>query len=150
MSRNVVRAFQTSTAAAIQYIGADMMQITSINGPNGARWLQSTRNICDAVERADPRIVFADIQGAKAHISSKDRTDLEEVITVGLQTQGGLRVGTLHVHLNGSFKFFPSRAGREGGFGTRLAQANIPGYLAGEDDPWDKTSPAKGGAPGSA
>ncbi|PWY95975.1 hypothetical protein BO94DRAFT_620324 [Aspergillus sclerotioniger CBS 115572] len=101
MSRNVIRGFQTSTAAAIQQIGAELMQ--------------------------NPRIVAADIQGAKAHISSKDTSDPEEVITVGLQTQGGLRVGTLHIHLSGSFKFFASRAG----------------YLAGEDDPWAKASPAK-------
>ncbi|OOF97572.1 hypothetical protein ASPCADRAFT_129252 [Aspergillus carbonarius ITEM 5010] len=143
MSRNVIRAFQTSSAAAIQQIGAELALVGNINGPNGARWLESTRNVCDAVERADPRIVTADIQGAKAHISSKDKSDLEEVITVGLQTRGGLRIGTLHVHLNGSFKFFASRAGREGGYGTTIAQANIPGYLAGEDDPWDKASAEK-------
>ncbi|GLA41061.1 hypothetical protein AnigIFM63309_008905 [Aspergillus niger] len=142
MSRNIIRSFQTSTAAAIQHIGAELSQVSSLNGPDGERWTDSTRNVCEAVERADPRIAVADIQGAKAHVSSKDRSDPEQVITVGLKTQGGVRVGTLHVHLGGSFKFFPSRAGREGGYDHKIAQANIPGYLAGDNDPWEKVSPA--------
>ncbi|PYI11026.1 hypothetical protein BO78DRAFT_161085 [Aspergillus sclerotiicarbonarius CBS 121057] len=142
MSRNIVRAFQTSSAAYIRHIGASLDQVTNINGPDGLDWSKTTQNVCDAVEKADNRIVIADIQGAKAHVSSKDRTDLEQVITVGLQTDAGLRVGTLHIHLNGSFKFFASRAGREGGYGTKIAQAGIPGYIAGGDDPRDKASPA--------
>ncbi|GKZ23614.1 hypothetical protein AbraIFM66951_009889 [Aspergillus brasiliensis] len=142
MSRNIIRSFQTSSAAAIQHIGAELSQLRSLNGPDGERWSVSTRTVCEAVERADPRITVADIQGAKAHLSSKDRSDPEQVITVGLKTQGGVRVGTLHVHLSGSFKFFPSRAGREGGYDHNIAQANIPGYLAGDNDPWEKASPA--------
>ena len=62
---------------------------------------------------------------------------------MGLKTDTGLRVGTLHIHLNGTFKFFASRAGKEGGYGAKIAQANIPGYIAGGEDPWDKASAEK-------
>lgn len=68
-------------------------------------------------------------RGSKAHFSSKDRDDKQEVITVGLQTNAGTRIGSLHVHLSGTFKFFPSRAGREGGYYKNIAQANIPGHI---------------------
>lgn len=55
---------------------------------------------------ADPRIITADIQGAMAHKSSKDKDDLQEVITVGLQTKSGTRVGSVHLHVDGTWKFF--------------------------------------------
>ncbi|RAK93355.1 hypothetical protein BO79DRAFT_284013 [Aspergillus costaricaensis CBS 115574] len=154
MSRNIIRTFQTSSAAAIQHIGAELAQVRSLNGANGNRWTELDANgsqnhfcgylVSDLVPllshcRSQTKI---SCRGAKAHVSSKDRSDPEQVITVGLKTQGGVRVGTLHVHLSGSFKSFPSRAGREGGYDHKIAQANIPGYLAGENDPWEKASPA--------
>lgn len=41
-----------------------------------------------------------------AHKSSKDKDDLQEVITVGLQTKSGTRVGSVHLHVDGTWKFF--------------------------------------------
>ncbi|KAK2810199.1 hypothetical protein FQN50_003169 [Emmonsiellopsis sp. PD_5] len=72
--------------------------------------------------------------GSYAHLSSKDRSDKQKVITVGLQTHAGTRVGSLHVHIDGTFKFFPSRAGKDGGYGANIAAAAIPGYISCEDE----------------
>lgn len=68
-----------------------------------------------------------------AHISSKDKDDPKEVITVGLQTKSGTRVGSVHLHVDGTWKFFPSRAGREGGYAANIQKANLPGYIPTEN-----------------
>ncbi|PYH93056.1 hypothetical protein BO71DRAFT_328622 [Aspergillus ellipticus CBS 707.79] len=81
------------------------------------------------IAQKDPRITIANIQGARAHYSSKDRSDNEKVITVGLATASGTRIGSVHVHMDGSSKFFPSRAGREGGYDTNIARARIEGHM---------------------
>lgn len=73
-------------------------------------------------------------RGSKAHLSSKDRSDKQNVLTVGLQTHKGTRVGSVHIHADGTFKFLASRVGREGGYSATIAQANIPGYIAGDND----------------
>ncbi|KAE8139208.1 hypothetical protein BDV38DRAFT_281373 [Aspergillus pseudotamarii] len=130
MSRNVVRGFQSASATLIRYAGSPLEELVASNGSDGPTWSQATDTVCNAVERADPRVTVADIQGSRAHESSKDRDDKEKVITVGLQTNSGTRIGSLHVHLDGTFKFFASRAGREGGYAEKIAQANIPGYIS--------------------
>lgn len=70
-----------------------------------------------------------------AHKSSKDKDDTQDVITVGLQTKSGTRIGAVHIHLDGSWKFFASRAGREGGYAANIQKANLPGYIASEKSP---------------
>lgn len=67
-----------------------------------------------------------------AHLSSKDRNDPNDVITMGVQTQSGTRVGTVHVHVDGTWKFFASRIGRDGGYAANIQKANIPGFIAPE------------------
>lgn len=52
---------------------------------------------------------------------------------MGLQTDSGTRVGSIHVHLDGTWKFFASRAGKEGGFAANIHKANIPGYIPTEN-----------------
>ncbi|KAE8400350.1 hypothetical protein BDV37DRAFT_209628 [Aspergillus pseudonomiae] len=130
MSRNITRGFQTASSTFIRYAGSQLEELVTTNGPDGPAWSHMTDTVCHEIEKADSRITVADIQGSRAHKSSKDREDKENVITVGLQTNSGTRIGSLHVHLNGTFKFFASRAGREGGYADKIAQANIPGYIS--------------------
>ncbi|KAH1722133.1 hypothetical protein KXX60_008495 [Aspergillus fumigatus] len=66
MSRNFTRSLQTTGRTLIQLIGSPLDDIVARNGANGTR-------------------------GAMAHKSSKDKDDLQEVITVGLQTKSGTR-----------------------------------------------------------
>ncbi|PGH07919.1 hypothetical protein AJ79_06127 [Helicocarpus griseus UAMH5409] len=86
------------------------------------------------VEKADPRIKAANIQGSRAHPSSKDRDDKQDSITVGLETHSGTRIGSLHIHLDGTFKFFPSRAGRQGGYDANIVRAGIKGFMPLQND----------------
>ncbi|GIK07237.1 hypothetical protein Aspvir_002895 [Aspergillus viridinutans] len=130
MSRNITRGFQSASKTLIRYAGASLEDLVASNGADGPEWSGSTNSICNAIEKADARITVADIQGSKAHPSSKDREDKQQVITVGLHTNAGTRIGSLHVHQDGTFKFFPSRAGRQGGYADNIARANIPGYTS--------------------
>ncbi|KAH2288675.1 hypothetical protein KXW29_001840 [Aspergillus fumigatus] len=66
MSRNFTRSLQTTGRTLIQLIGSPLDDIVARNGANGTR-------------------------SAMAHKSSKDKDDLQEVITVGLQTKSGTR-----------------------------------------------------------
>lgn len=51
-------------------------------------------------------------RGAKAHESSRDESDEQKVITVGFYSARGTRVESGHAHEDGTFKHWPSRAGR--------------------------------------
>lgn len=50
------------------------------------------------------------------------------MVTAGVHTVN-TRVGTLHVHGDGTFKFFPSRDGRNGKFDVNIREAQIAGYI---------------------
>ncbi|EFR04872.1 hypothetical protein MGYG_07875 [Nannizzia gypsea CBS 118893] len=140
MGHNIARVFQTSSRALLRYVGVPieelvvsngtaMAQQWHSNGTDGGQWSAVTDSVCNEIEKADPRIVAANIQGSRAHVSSKDRSDNQNVITVGLETHTGTRIGSLHVHLDGTFKFFPSSAGKEGGYGSKIASAGIKGFI---------------------
>ena len=51
------------------------------------------------------------------------------VITIGLATTAGMQIGSVHVHVNGTFKFFPSLAGRQGGYDANIARAQIEVHI---------------------
>ncbi|KAF9885148.1 hypothetical protein FE257_000674 [Aspergillus nanangensis] len=53
-----------------------------------------------------------EIQGAKAHKSSKDPSDLDDVLTIAFYSQNGTRLLSGHVHENGTYKLAESRAGK--------------------------------------
>lgn len=55
--------------------------------------------------RQDPRIKQASIQGTELHRSHKDPTDPQDVISIKFFDEDGKRVGTGHVHEDGTSKF---------------------------------------------
>ncbi|MCJ1399439.1 hypothetical protein MMC11_002641 [Xylographa trunciseda] len=67
-------------------------------------------------ERKYPRIKKAEIKGSTPHLSHDDPSDKEEVITVEVQSTKGTRLGTCHVHQDGTGKLLPAR-----GFKKELA-----------------------------
>ncbi|KAE8157068.1 hypothetical protein BDV40DRAFT_305494 [Aspergillus tamarii] len=129
MSRNIARRFQTASSSMIHYLGTPVDEILTSNGESGSQWQSSTTTTCDLIEKAEPRITQAELQGSVAHFSSKDRGDRQKVLTVGLKTSNGTQVGAIHVHVDGTWKLFPNRAGREGGYAANIHKANIPGYI---------------------
>ncbi|KAI3015120.1 Transcription factor S-II (TFIIS), central domain family protein [Aspergillus niger] len=130
MSRAFVRGIQTTTRTLMQFAGGVRpSDLISQNGGHGPEWEMAARIVTQAIEKADPRISVTNIQGARAHFSSKDRADKQMVITIGLSTASGTRVGSVHVHMDGSFKFFPSRIGKEGGYDANISRARIAGHI---------------------
>ncbi|EQL29134.1 hypothetical protein BDBG_03990 [Blastomyces gilchristii SLH14081] len=125
MNRVAARGLHATAQRVLQYSGSvNLGDVISTNA-DGAEWSDSVDSGCNMIEKADPRIKQAHIQGARAHRSSKDRNDSKDVITVALLTATGTRVGSAHFHLDGSFKFFPSRAGKLGGFADNLQKAGL-------------------------
>lgn len=55
-------------------------------------------------------------------------------VTLGLLTAAGTRIGSVHIHLDGTFKFFASRAGRQGGYAANIVKAGIEGFIAEVDE----------------
>jgi hypothetical protein len=56
-------------------------------------------------------------RGAKAHKSSNDPTDPEDVITIAFYSQRGTRFLSGHVHERGTYNLTESRAGKGKGKG---------------------------------
>ncbi|KAJ6125383.1 hypothetical protein N7471_012700 [Penicillium samsonianum] len=68
----------------------------------------------------DPRIAQASVQGTELHDSHKDPTDPKKVISIQFLDADGKRVGTGHLHEDGTSKFRykqkPPSESRSGGF----------------------------------
>ncbi|RMZ85148.1 hypothetical protein DV738_g264, partial [Chaetothyriales sp. CBS 135597] len=60
---------------------------------------------CKEQEARDPRIKQARIQGTKLHPSHTDPTDPKEVLSIQFLDAEGQRVGTGHLHADGTAKF---------------------------------------------
>ncbi|EER27199.1 hypothetical protein CPC735_025350 [Coccidioides posadasii C735 delta SOWgp] len=125
------RAFSTSAYRSITFRGSGFEAMLHQNGPDGGHWQSMVKRITDDIEKADPRIKVADIQGGRAHKSSNDPKDPFPVITVGLLTTENSkdRIGSIHVHFDGTFKFFPSRKGDLGKYLEQIRKAGIPGFI---------------------
>ncbi|EER44634.1 predicted protein [Histoplasma capsulatum var. duboisii H88] len=117
MAYALKRGFQSSARLMIQKTGS-FGDIKIVNGANGLILEQSVLSQCDAIEAADPRVVRVTFQGGKLHVSHKDPTETEEVITAGLFTEKGTQVGSVYFHLASKPKLFPNRLGEELGFST--------------------------------
>lgn len=75
---------------------------------------------CKEQEARDPRIKQASVQGTELHQSHKDPTDPQKVISIQFLDAEGKRVGTGHLHEDGTSKFRykqkPPSESRSGGF----------------------------------
>ncbi|PYH97140.1 hypothetical protein BO71DRAFT_481424 [Aspergillus ellipticus CBS 707.79] len=125
MSRNFARGIQSTARTLISYVSSNPSDIVAMNGAQGPDFGLATTTILSAIEKADPRITNAQIQ---------DRNDAQNVITVGLLTATGTRVATVHIHRDGTFKFWASRWGKEKGIEQNISRACIPGHLPSSDD----------------
>ncbi|OJD10174.1 hypothetical protein AJ78_08704 [Emergomyces pasteurianus Ep9510] len=142
------RAFGTSAYRSMTLRGSGFEAMLHQNGPDGGHWQLMVKRITDDIEKADPRIKVADIQGARAHKSSNDPKDPFPVITIGLLTTENSkdRIGSIHVHFDGTFKFFPSRKGDLGKYLEQIRKAGIPGFIdtIPEEIERETTNPATG------
>lgn len=79
-------------------------------------------------------IINVSFTGGRAHQSHKDPSDKQDVVTVGLLTTKGTSVGSIHVHLDGTWKYFPSRLGKQNGFAENIRKAGIMGFIAEKEE----------------
>ncbi|EFW13403.1 hypothetical protein D8B26_000007 [Coccidioides posadasii str. Silveira] len=67
--------------------------------------------------------------GGRAHKSHNDPKDPVLVLSFHLETIKGTRVGGVHMHLDGTWKFFPSLNGKRLGVDQVLNKAGIKGLI---------------------
>ncbi|GFN20294.1 U4/U6 small nuclear ribonucleoprotein PRP4 [Aspergillus tubingensis] len=114
MSRNFARGLHKASASLMQFTGAPLEEMVITNGTiDGPVWIDTTNSVCNSIGKSVPEITTAEIQASKAHFSSNDREDQSLVVTVGLKTNAGTHIGTIHIHQDKTWKFLASREGRE-------------------------------------
>ncbi|EEQ28041.1 hypothetical protein McanMca71_008026 [Microsporum canis] len=63
------------------------------------------QNFCEDREKKDSRCIKAEIKGTRFHRSHDDPTDEKEVLTIKFFNEDDKRVGTGHLHEDGTYKF---------------------------------------------
>ncbi|PYH99826.1 hypothetical protein BO71DRAFT_394047 [Aspergillus ellipticus CBS 707.79] len=119
MSLNTVRSISSTTKRSILNLLGRVTEedVRKTNGSSGSQWVSSLQKLKDDVESQYDSVTGYEIQGAKAHKSSKDPSDPDDVITIGFYSQNGTRLLSGHVHENGTYKLAESRAGKGKGKG---------------------------------
>ncbi|KAF2161842.1 hypothetical protein M409DRAFT_27898 [Zasmidium cellare ATCC 36951] len=90
---NVIRRF-------ISYVGK--VKLGDFKDPS---LLKQVHKYCNDQETRDPRIKQASIQGTELHQSHKDPNDPKKVISIKFLDEEGKRVGTGHLHEDGTSTF---------------------------------------------
>ncbi|QSS57379.1 hypothetical protein I7I53_11531 [Histoplasma capsulatum var. duboisii H88] len=115
MSTPLTRGFSTTSRAAIKFGGkVGLNDIVAQNPGNGEKLKSAVVDMAETLEKIYPKIVEGQIQGAKAHTSSKDPNETQKVITVGFYSVSGTRMLSGHAREDGNFSHWLSRAGRTG------------------------------------
>ncbi|KAL4766950.1 hypothetical protein BDW60DRAFT_201151 [Aspergillus nidulans var. acristatus] len=102
----------------ISYIGK--CSLSDFKNPTHATLVDT---YCNDQEKRDPRIKYASIEGTEFHQSHKDRTDPKQVLSIKFFDEERKRVGTGHLHEDGTSKFrYKQKApaeSQDGGFEGR-------------------------------
>ncbi|KAK2752470.1 hypothetical protein FQN54_008132 [Arachnomyces sp. PD_36] len=78
---------------------------------SGTGWQGGFDTALPSVRQKYPTAKTAIIQGSQAHKSSKDPLDPKNVVTLAMYDENDVRVGSAHIHEDGTFTDHPSRAG---------------------------------------
>ncbi|OQD62209.1 hypothetical protein PENPOL_c013G09229 [Penicillium polonicum] len=135
MNRKSMRNYQPTKRRLIQFIGSPLEDVVTKNGTNGERWRDTIEAVCNSIKKADRKIVFANILGANAHLSSTDKDDMQEVISVSLLNKSGTSVSAIHLHLDGTWKLFTRGHGIKARHAAKIDRANLPGYMSTKGTP---------------
>ncbi|KAB8265974.1 hypothetical protein BDV32DRAFT_42 [Aspergillus pseudonomiae] len=137
MPLNAVRNLSSTAGRGIlKRIGkVDIEDVRRMNGVEGDKWVTSVNKVRDDIEAQYDGVKEYEIQyapnpvvlfmleltslsrGARAHKSSKDPTDPDDVITIAFYSQNGTRQLSGHVHVDGTYNIAESRAGKGKGKG---------------------------------
>lgn len=83
----------------------------------------------------DTSILILTLRGANSHLSSTDKGDTQDVISVSLHTKSGTSVGAIHIHLDGTWKLFGTCRESKARHAAKIKSANIPGYISTRSTP---------------
>ncbi|KMP05808.1 hypothetical protein CIHG_10237 [Coccidioides immitis H538.4] len=137
----------SSSASQLAEIPQDFLDsIRTQNGPDGEQWENQFRELVDRIEQLQvtpsPHLIdvkstgaqltllqLAGQSGRRAHKSHNDPKDPVLVLSFHLETIKGTRVGGVHMHLDGTWKFFPSLNGKRLGVDQVLNKAGIKGLI---------------------
>lgn len=82
------------------------------------------------ISNLNASVLIFSYRGAKAHLSSTDKDDMQEVISVTLLTKAGISVGALHLHFDSTWKLFPRGRGVKAGHAPKIKRASLPGCIS--------------------
>ncbi|EFQ28085.1 uncharacterized protein GLRG_03229 [Colletotrichum graminicola M1.001] len=107
------RGFSTTAREPLNLIGKVSLQdVKQVNEPIGAQWAENVQIVVSSIESQRTDVASYEIQGAKAHKSSKDPNETQDVITLAFYSHKGTRIGSAHAREDGTYTFQASRAGR--------------------------------------
>ncbi|KAJ5506705.1 hypothetical protein LT330_010413 [Penicillium expansum] len=135
MNHKSMRNYQPTKRRLIQFVGSPLDDVVTKNGPNGQKWRDTIEAVCNSIKEADSKIIFANIRGANSHLSSTDKGDTQDVISVSLHTKSGTSVGAIHIHLDGTWKLFGTCRESKARHAAKIKSANIPGYISTRSTP---------------
>ncbi|RAH84390.1 hypothetical protein BO86DRAFT_242394 [Aspergillus japonicus CBS 114.51] len=104
MQRTPARLFEITGKISVEDVAAR----------SGAGWKNGINAAVPHLRAKYPRAATASFNGSQAHKSSKDPTDPKNCVTLAMFSERGTRIASAHIHEDGTFNDFPSRAGRAG------------------------------------
>ncbi|KAK2777403.1 hypothetical protein CKAH01_12088 [Colletotrichum kahawae] len=108
-----IRGFSTTARKLLELVGKVSLQdVKQVNETSGAQWAENVQIVASSIESQRTDVVSYEIQGAKAHKSSKDPNETQDVITLAFYSARGTRIGSAHAREDGTYTFQSSRAGR--------------------------------------
>ncbi|GIK01781.1 hypothetical protein Aspvir_005822 [Aspergillus viridinutans] len=103
---------QRSPARLFEITGK--ISVDDVVARSGPGWKGGINAAVPKLRAKYPRAATALFNGSQAHKSVKDPSDPKQCVTLSMFSEKGTRIGSAHIHEDGTFKDFPSRAGRTG------------------------------------
>ncbi|DAA78391.1 TPA_exp: hypothetical protein A8136_4367 [Trichophyton benhamiae CBS 112371] len=101
---------QTTTKRFFSIVGR--VSVGDVQLKNGSGWGSGFSIALPQLREKYPTAISAIIQGSQAHKSTKDPSDTKSVVTLAMYDEKGVRVGSAHIHEDGTFTDKMTRSGR--------------------------------------
>ncbi|KAM5441266.1 hypothetical protein MferCBS31731_003695 [Microsporum ferrugineum] len=112
---------QTTTKRFFSIVGR--VSVEDVQRKSGLGWGYGFDTALPKLRQKYPTAKTAIIQGSQAHKSTKDPADTKHVVTLAMYDENDVRVGSAHIHEDGTFTDKMTRSGR-GQLSSMAAAAN--------------------------
>ncbi|KAB8253551.1 hypothetical protein BDV32DRAFT_156041 [Aspergillus pseudonomiae] len=109
------------------------ISVEDVAKKSGQGWKTGINKAVPGLRSRYPRAKTAEFNGDQSHKSSKDPSDPKDVVTLAMFSERGTRLGSAHIHEDGTFNDFPSRAGK-----ASVQKANNPSCATSPSDSGSK------------